>query len=55
MKVGVILIIATFIGFISMAMLTNNIWLSFIGSGLSIVATASVIWRVDFGTWNPFS
>ena len=49
-----IFIAATITGFILTGIITNNIWIAFIGSFMFQICTASIIWRIEFKTWNPF-
>jgi hypothetical protein len=53
--VFVALVAATFGGFIATAFYTDSVWWSLLGAGASQLAAASVIWRTNFGRWNPFS
>jgi len=54
LKVFAILIFATLISFVLTAVYTESIIAAFIAAFVSQVTAASIIFKVDFGTWNPF-
>ena len=54
MKVLLILTAAVMASFMITAYFTQSFIFSYIAAFVSLIVTASIIWRVDFGTWNCF-
>lgn len=53
-KVFMILVSTVMVSFVITAILTESFIAPFVVAFISLVCAASIIWKIDFGTWNCF-